>query len=119
MLFCFTFAVPLSSGASRQEEVDRKETGATIKVAHRPHFESHGVSGGWDGDAGDAVCQKRRSHGLPSLWQRGLLIWSLYRASCHIAEIQGRIYGKRLKQRRSSAGADAASPALVLRSTLP
>src|SRR5260370_16264954 len=33
MLFYFTFAVPLSSGASRQEEVDRRETGGTIKVA--------------------------------------------------------------------------------------
>ena len=34
-LFCFTFAVPPSRGASCREEVDRSEKGATVKGAQR------------------------------------------------------------------------------------
>src|SRR6476620_606025 len=83
VLFYCTFAVPLSSGASRQEEVDRRETGGTIKVAsarisvERACFyalactDPLGAPGGCDGDASHALCQKRRrSHSLPGFWQR-------------------------------------------------
>ena len=41
MLFYFTLAVSLSSGANRQEEVDRRETGGTIKVALRSFRSSY------------------------------------------------------------------------------
>ena len=38
LLFYSILAAPLSRSATRLEEVDRRETGATIKVADRPCF---------------------------------------------------------------------------------
>src|SRR5438067_1491361 len=86
LLFYSTSAVSSSRGAAAKEgQADRREAGATIKIAHRRiRSESHGLrfyalacadplgaSRECDGDAGHALCQKRRrSRSLPGLWQR-------------------------------------------------